>query len=191
MRWLGRHQWFVVSFSNGPASGFYRLEEVWHAVTETGIKTVLSYISEIGIFYFPLLAFESEGELVDFHERSGTITATVEFREKYQQLGPPNVPDLDLWTKTRRATFVKRIGDKQFRLDPKASTTTKPELDVLYSYDDQTYEAFMNHNFEELMVIAKKGSTERKAWLRSFLGSLGDDADPVKKARLLEVLGRE
>ncbi|HWP41821.1 MAG TPA: hypothetical protein VNO14_01205, partial [Blastocatellia bacterium] len=179
--------WLVIRELWGRGSGMLARGEVWYEIREDGLKRVLSYPVEgyskpcqnrLGRSYKSFLA--RHGSV------SGVYTVPVQLLVSY------NISDCSkrydqpsLFAKGQKAYYVWNDEKDRFALDTSESDVTEEELRTVYNLEGLSAEKFIEHNFDEVLEIARNGEPELREWLKRFLTGIRESP---RKAALQQAL---
>ena len=203
---------FVVRGQEGSGSGFALYAETWYAVSDNGVKPVLSYPSDGQTSPWP----------AGLSRQFQTMTIPGAARAKGLIVQYTLTYDSDSYDGDKlRLEFVNRhrlfykwdAAAGKFVLDPQQSNISSSEIDAIANIesDDEPkagtkigdttfyssseaksfvgggYELFLKYNLPRLMTIAKGRAPRSKSWLKQFLTECRDTDE---KKTLLAALGK-
>lgn len=184
----GTGRWIVFKILAGRGSGYSRYNDEWYEIGDNGIKDVLIYVSGEYLGSFdPTPTVSLGSKIVSATTESDQTTVVVEFSASYyKQDTGPSIERIDLWTKTKRAVFVRSPGAEKFLLNEAQSQLSSAELEVFCDNDGISNSEFLQRNFHELEKIAGSTDEARKTWLRSFLQQCTHTTTSERLLRILE-----
>jgi hypothetical protein len=163
--------WFLMKELRGRQS----YAEVWYEINGKGVREVLSYpIQGQSLFCRNNLARTYATLLFRHDFENGIYTVPIQFILTYHITDCGKKEGARLFAKGQKAYFVWDEGKQRFVLDKTRSEVTEEELGGVYSNERLSGEKLIEHNFAELLKIAKTGDAEQKRWLRTFLNEVKD-----------------
>ena len=176
--------WFVVKSYGGSGTGFSRRIEAWYALDLTSVRQVLAFSSKgyENSAPDPAAVSYSFETVSTYRAAKGHEGVQIDITATYSGVGSASDssnPQVDLFTIQRQA-FVKWDSSRQRFV---ATPESRASFHYLEQFHGESRPDFLSSHSDELMRLAKTGTSAQKAWLRSYLeGKYGPEAEGLKSA---------
>lgn len=182
-------RWLVIRVQTGSGSGFARYHERWYEVSGADVREVLTIPASghaSSTCLIPTLDVKSR--FLNYRVANNVEAIKILFSATWQApcTGRNGDRPRTLWIRNQEATYVRRFGGTEYRLDPSRSQINARELDQVYNLNDYS-EDFLENNFARLSQVIARKDRQLTEWVQLILEHSDDSAT---KQRLLRQLGQ-
>jgi hypothetical protein len=179
--------WLVIRGLLGGGSGLAAYGDTWYDLAGQKLVPVLEYPGLGHVFGWGL-SFDREytAKLLKSRDIGGKSAIEIQFDAKYFE-GYRDFGDQPrrLFTVSRKALYVWNEEAPRFNLDPLKSEISHEQIEGLINDGN---DGFLEHNYDELVKLAKYGNATSRSWLMRFLAECKDN--PKKDALREYLAGR-
>ena len=176
--------WLVLQSTGATGSGLGAWVDTIYKVSDQGVRPVASYlgsVSQFGYEGFPSKVFI--GAPISCKVKNQHAIVRVAYSVEYAAHVPHRSDQLSLFTTKKTAVLVSSLRSGETFLNAKLSDMSKREWETIYNFDSMSEEDFLRYNETELRAIAVGKDSEKKRWLKEFLGTCRNS--PIKRELLM------
>jgi hypothetical protein len=196
--------WLLIRGQEGSGSGFSLYSETWYQVSQSGIRSVLSYPVAGTTYPWPAgLAREFKAQTITDSKSSGDLV--LRYIVSYIKLDYNSNKPSNFMINEHRVRFKWNKKTKSFKFNPARSDVSEAEISAIANIEDEKssagktlgsmkfysgtenkawvgggYEVFLKYNLGSLMKVASDKNNKDREWLRLFLNDCHDI--PEKRA---------
>jgi hypothetical protein len=183
----GNKHWLVIRGQTGSGTGFSSYEDTWYQVSGRGIKEVLEYTARAHIAQWPKGIGWDLNSTIITRDTSTAMSVAVRFRASFSGLNYATRRYPFLFSRSVTVLFKWDSSRQRFTFVPSSNPISRTIFESIYQGDKWSDEAFVKFNFSQLLLIANRGNTRQREWLKDFLNRYKVSRE---KTALLQTLGR-
>ena len=183
----GNKHWLVIRGQTGSGTGFSSFEDIWYQVTGRGIKEVLEYKAKAHVAQWPKGIGWNLNSTIITRDTSSAMSVAVRFKASFSGLNYATRRYPHLFSKSVTVRFKWDSARQRFRLISSSMTISRRIFESIYQGDKWSKDAFVKFNFSQLLLIAKRGNSLQREWLKDFVNGYKESRE---KTALLHTLSR-